>query len=66
MAEGRTNPEIARSLFVSVSTVKAHVQHIIAKLEASGRTQASVPAAELGLLSADPEKRAPARGRVTT
>jgi DNA-binding NarL/FixJ family response regulator len=55
IAEGQTNPMIARNLFVSVSTVKAYVQHIIAKLGVSDRTQAAVHAAELGLLSVDPE-----------
>jgi NarL family two-component system response regulator LiaR len=55
VAEGQTNPMISRSLFVSVSTVKAHVQHIIAKLGVSDRTQAAVRAAELGLLVPEPE-----------
>jgi DNA-binding NarL/FixJ family response regulator len=44
---------MAQQLMVSVSTVKNHVQHIIAKLEVSDRTQAAVRAAELGLI--DPE-----------
>jgi predicted ATPase/DNA-binding CsgD family transcriptional regulator/Tfp pilus assembly protein PilF len=55
IAEGRTNPEIAKTMFVSVSTVKAHVQHIIAKLGVSDRTQAAVRAGELGLLSTEHE-----------
>ena len=54
MAQGRTNREMAQQLMVSVSTVKNHVQHIIAKLEVSDRTQAAVRAAELGLI--DPEE----------
>ncbi len=53
MAEGQTNPMIARNLLVSVGTVKAHVQHIIAKFGVSDRTQAAVRATELGLLSAE-------------
>jgi two-component system, NarL family, response regulator LiaR len=53
MAQGQTNPVIARNLLVSVGTVKAHVQHIIAKMGVSDRTQASVRAAELGLLSSE-------------
>ena len=51
LAQGRTNREIARELLVSVGTVKAYVQRIIAKLEVSDRTQAAVKATELGLLS---------------
>jgi DNA-binding NarL/FixJ family response regulator len=35
-----------------VGTVKVHVQHIIAKLGVSDRTQAAVRAVELGLLTA--------------
>jgi DNA-binding NarL/FixJ family response regulator len=49
LTQGRTNPEIARELGISRGTVKIHVQHIIAKLEVSDRTQAAVRAIELGL-----------------
>jgi len=52
LAQGQTNREIARLLGVSVGTVKVHVQHIIAKLGVSDRTQAAVRAVELGLLTA--------------
>ncbi len=50
LAQGQTNREIARNLTVSVSTVKIHVEHILAKLGVSDRTQAAVRAIELGLL----------------
>jgi DNA-binding NarL/FixJ family response regulator len=50
LAQGQTNREIARRLVVSVGTVKVHVEHIIAKLGVSDRTQAAVRAVELGLL----------------
>jgi DNA-binding NarL/FixJ family response regulator len=50
VARGFTNSQIARSLFVSVSTVKKHVQRIIAKLGVSDRTQAAVKANGMGLL----------------
>jgi DNA-binding NarL/FixJ family response regulator len=50
LAQGLTNREIARTLTVSVSTIKIHVEHILAKLEVSDRTQAAVRAIELGLL----------------
>ena len=49
LAQGRTNQEISKSLLVSVSTVKKHVQHVIRKLRVSDRTQAAVRAVELGL-----------------
>ena len=50
VALGRTNREIAEGFVISVGTVKNHVEHIIAKLEASDRTQAVVRALELGLI----------------
>jgi PAS domain S-box-containing protein len=53
LARGRTNREIANDVMFSVSTVKNHVQHIIAKLGVSDRTQAAVRAVELGLIEQD-------------
>jgi DNA-binding NarL/FixJ family response regulator len=50
LAQGLTNREIARALTVSASTIKIHVEHILAKLGVSDRTQAAVRAIELGLL----------------
>jgi DNA-binding NarL/FixJ family response regulator len=49
LAQGRTNPQIAQIVLSSVSTVKIHVQNIIAKLGVSDRTQAAVRAIELGI-----------------
>jgi DNA-binding NarL/FixJ family response regulator len=49
LIQGQSNQEIARHLTVSLSTVKTHIQHIIAKLEVSDRTQAAVRAIRLGL-----------------
>ena len=54
VAEGKTNAEIAQSLFISVGTVKVHVERIIAKLGVSDRTQAAVRAVELGYLTPPP------------
>ncbi len=50
LALGLTNREIASKLAVSAGTVKIHVEHIIAKLGVSDRTQAAVRAVQLGLL----------------
>jgi DNA-binding NarL/FixJ family response regulator len=54
LAQGRTNREIAKELQISMGSVKAYVQRIIAKLEVSDRTQAAVKATELDILSAKP------------
>ena len=54
VAQGRTNRAIARTLNVSVGTVKLHVSRIIAKLGVSDRTQAAVRAVELGLVPPPP------------
>ncbi len=51
LAQGKTNRQIAEDFVLSVGTVKNHVEHIIAKLEASDRTQAVVRALELGLIN---------------
>jgi DNA-binding NarL/FixJ family response regulator len=53
VADGKTNAEIAQELFVSVGTVKVHVERIIDKLDVSDRTQAAVRAVELGYLTTD-------------
>jgi LuxR family transcriptional regulator, maltose regulon positive regulatory protein len=44
-------PEIARRLFVSVNTVRAHQQHLYRKLGAHSRTEAVQRARALGLLA---------------
>ena len=40
MVDGLTNPEIAKKLFVSRSTVKFHISNILMKLGAASRTEA--------------------------
>ena len=44
VAEGHSNAEIARRLFVSVSTVKTHLSHVYAKLPVEGRTDLAAQA----------------------
>jgi len=41
VAEGRSNGEIARALFISTKTVSVHVSNVLAKLGAASRTEAA-------------------------
>ncbi|MBF1999873.1 MAG: response regulator transcription factor [Synechococcales cyanobacterium C42_A2020_086] len=50
IVEGKTNPEIAAILYVSLSTVKAHVRAIMDKLAVDDRVQAAVMALRSGLV----------------
>jgi DNA-binding NarL/FixJ family response regulator len=50
VAEGRSNGEIGRQLFISAKTVSVHVSNILAKLGAAGRTEAAAIARRDGLL----------------
>lgn len=50
VAQGMTNREVSERLFVSLATVKKHMENIHGKLYVSNRTQAVARARELGLL----------------
>ncbi len=50
IAKGYGNKEIADKLEISLSTVKTHIQDILARLKVSDRTQAAVKAVRQGLL----------------
>jgi DNA-binding NarL/FixJ family response regulator len=50
LADGRSNTEIARSMHLSVETVKTHVKHVLNKLEVRDRTQAVVWAYRTGFV----------------
>jgi LuxR family maltose regulon positive regulatory protein len=50
LAAGKQNREIARELSIALDTVKRHVTHILVKLGAGNRTEATGRARELGLL----------------
>ncbi|MDX3355398.1 response regulator transcription factor [Streptomyces sp. ME01-24h] len=49
VAQGRTNAEIAASLYMSVPTVKAHVSHILTKLGLNNRVQIALVVYRAGL-----------------
>jgi DNA-binding NarL/FixJ family response regulator len=52
MARGLDNAQIASELSISEATVRTHVGHVLAKLEARSRVQAVVVAYESGLVTA--------------
>jgi LuxR family transcriptional regulator, maltose regulon positive regulatory protein len=51
IGRGLSNQEIAQNLFVTVSTIKTHLNNIYAKLHVHTRLQAVTKAYDLGLLS---------------
>jgi DNA-binding NarL/FixJ family response regulator len=53
IANGLSNPEIAQALYISDTTVKTHVTHILQKLDLRDRVQAVVLAHQTGLLEAE-------------
>lgn len=53
IAEGLSNQEIAHRLYITVGTVKRHINHIYGKLEVGSRTQAIARARSLQLLIRD-------------
>jgi DNA-binding CsgD family transcriptional regulator len=50
VADGRSNGEIGKQLFISTKTVSVHVSNILAKLGAAGRTEAAAIARRDDLL----------------
>jgi DNA-binding CsgD family transcriptional regulator len=53
IAEGRSNPEIGRRLFITRKTVAVHVSNILMKLGVSGRVEAAAAAIRLGMTDRD-------------
>jgi ATP/maltotriose-dependent transcriptional regulator MalT len=53
VAQGLSNAEIGEKLFISETTVKTHVTHILQKLNLRDRVQAVVLAYQTGAIEAD-------------
>src|SRR5215210_1744309 len=49
VAQGKSNQEIAKQLFVSVKTVRNHVSNILVKLQVADRAQAVIRARDAGI-----------------
>jgi DNA-binding NarL/FixJ family response regulator len=49
VAQGKSNQEISRQLFVSLKTVRNHVSNILLKLQVADRAQAVIRARDAGL-----------------
>ncbi|MGZ8635804.1 MAG: response regulator [Actinomycetota bacterium] len=49
LAEGKSNRDISRSLYLSEKTVKAHLAAVFRKLGVSNRTQAAMAAVAMGI-----------------
>ncbi len=50
VAEGRTNADIGRVLFISEATVKTHLLRVFSKLDVADRTAAVTRAMSLGMI----------------
>jgi NarL family two-component system response regulator LiaR len=59
ISRGLSNKAIAQTLDLSAGTVKVHVSNILGKLNVSNRTEASIRALQLGLISSAEDRTTP-------
>lgn len=65
VAQGLSNRQVGERLFISGKTVSVHVSNLLAKLGASGRTEAVTIAHDRGLLGRDAARTGPDEERVS-
>ncbi len=53
LVKGRSNKEIAATLFISEDTVKTHLKNLFHKLDVQDRTEAAITAIRLGIVHLD-------------
>jgi DNA-binding NarL/FixJ family response regulator len=63
IAQGLSNVEIGEQLFITDTTVKTHVTHVLQKLNLRGRVQAVVLAYQTGIVDGDPGQPTVSPGR---
>jgi DNA-binding CsgD family transcriptional regulator len=51
IADGHSNQEISRTLFISIPTVKTHISNLYQKLDVNSRTKAILKAREFSLIA---------------
>ncbi len=66
LAQGLTNGQIGKQLYISTKTVSVHVSNLLAKLGASGRTEAAALARGRGARDRLEGDQAPRRPRATS
>ena len=66
IALGMSNSQIGQELFISETTVKTHVTHILSKLGLHDRVQAVVLAYRTGIFNGDPRHAAPGERDAST
>lgn len=59
VAQGRTNQEIAETLFIAAKTVSAHLSNILGKLDVDNRVQAAALAHRHGIGDGGTDSRSP-------
>lgn len=57
VARGRSNSEIAASLYITLSTVKSHIASLMTKLGARNRVEIAIWAHQTGRMTPDPRPR---------